>query len=259
MHKKLILFLLILSVISLRADVLIINGLTHIFTTSAGQVLSGRIELQNNSGEPARVRVYLTDYFFNHTGSTEYLEAGSLQRSNATWIELQAPEVTVPGNSNMTYSFSVAVPSDENLSGTYWGVIMVEPMVDFADEEIEGITVRTKTRYAIQIVTNFGEPESRSIEIVGRSLSNVNGVYSLIMDIKNTSDWWMRPEVSASIYNQTGEVVGEFIGNSLRLYPQTSGRFVVPFDSLSPGDYRVLALIRDGEDVWGAQYSMKIE
>ncbi|PNS37464.1 MULTISPECIES: hypothetical protein [unclassified Mesotoga] len=259
MSKKFVLFLLMLSVITLRADVLIINGLTHIFAASSGQVLSGRIELQNNASEPAIVRFYLTDYFFHHTGSTEYPEAGSLQRSNANWIELQAPEVTVPGNSNMTYSFSVIVPSDENLSGTYWGVIMVEPMIAFADEELEGITVRTKTRYAVQVVTNFGEPESRSIEIVGRSLSNNDGVYSLIMDIKNTSDWWMRPEVSASIFNQAGEVVGEFMGNTLRLYPQTSGRFVVPFEGLSPGDYRVLALIRDGEDVWGAQYSMKIE
>ncbi|HQN29044.1 MAG TPA: hypothetical protein PLT43_10785, partial [Mesotoga sp.] len=84
-------------------------------------------------------------------------------------------------------------------------------------------------------------------------------LYSLNMDIQNTGNWWMRPELSASVFNQSGETVGEFMGNSMRLYPGTSGHFVVSFVDLAPGDYRVLALIRDGEDVWGAQYSMKIE
>jgi hypothetical protein len=257
--RKIVLLIFILAVVLVRADILIINGLTHIFQASPGQVLSGVIELQNNSTDPARVRIYLSDYFFYHTGSTEYPEAGSLQRSNANWIELQTPEITVPGNSNLTYSFSAVVPSDESLSGTYWAVIMVEPIDDFKDDEVEGITVRTKTRYAIQVVTNFGEPQVKSVAILGRSLSKNNGLYSLNMDIQNTGNWWMRPELSASVFNQSGETVGEFRGNSIRLYPGTSGHFVVSFVDLVPGDYRVLALIRDGEDVWGAQYSMKIE
>ncbi len=80
---------------------------------------------------------------------------------------------------------------------------MVEPTDDFKDDEVEGITVRTKTRYAIQVVTNFGEPQAKSVAILGRSLSKNNGLYSLNMDIQNTGNWWMRPELSASVFNQS--------------------------------------------------------
>jgi len=131
--------------------------------------LSGVIELCTTRWTQ-HVSIYLSDYFFYHTGSTEYPEAGSLQRSNANWIELQAPEITVPGNANLTYNFSAVVPSDESLSGTYWAVIMVEPTDDFKDDEVEGITVRTKTRYAIQVVTNFGSLKPRACDFRKKSI-----------------------------------------------------------------------------------------
>lgn len=45
MIKKIVLLIFILAFISVKADILIINGLTHIFQASPGQVLSGVIEL----------------------------------------------------------------------------------------------------------------------------------------------------------------------------------------------------------------------
>lgn len=259
MFKRISVFVFLLIFVAVGADVLIINGLTHAFNTSAGQVLSGEIQLQNNGSESARVRFYITDYFFYYTGSTQYPEAGSLERSNADWIELQAPEITIPANSSLNYSFSVIVPTDESLYGTFWGVIMVEPVTEFLEETSEGITMRTLARYAVQIVTNLGNPDNKSIVIIGRSLEKEDDLYSLALDIENTGDWWLRPQVSARVFDSTGVTIGEFSGNSLRLYPGTSGHFRVPFEGLAPGSYSVLALIRDGEDAWGAQYSMMIE
>ena len=64
MIKKIVLLIFILAFISVKADILI-NKRTHTyFSGLSRQVLSGVIELQNNSMDPARVRIYLSDYFF---------------------------------------------------------------------------------------------------------------------------------------------------------------------------------------------------
>ena len=260
MKMKTIAIIIVVLIASLAAaDVLITNGLTHVFSAGPGSVLSGRINLQNTSAEPARVRFYIRDYFFDYTGWTGYGEPGELERSNADWLELQAPEITVPASAETSFNFSIVVPEDQDFRGTFWSVIMVEPTIIYDDEDSPGVTVRTMTRYAIQIVTNFGEAVENNVSIVGRGLSDKEGIRTLFLDIQNTGDWLLRPAVSARVFDSAGAMIGEFEGESFRLYPGTSRRFNVVLNELSPGNYTVLALIRDGDEVWGAQYSMSIE
>ena len=68
--------------------------------------------------------------------------------------------LSVPANGTVQVNYTVAVPDDENLSGTYWSVMMVEgipagsPESSNPDDSAKnvGVGIRQVFRYGIQLV-----------------------------------------------------------------------------------------------------------
>jgi hypothetical protein len=65
----------------------VIGSLKRVHTVNPGETVRGQIKLQNNDATDQEVRIYQTDYLFNHQEQTYYDEPGSNKRSNASWIE----------------------------------------------------------------------------------------------------------------------------------------------------------------------------
>ena len=106
----------------------VIGGLTREATLQPGGRTEGRIILRNNSNEPQEVKVYQTDYLFWADGRNEYGEPGSTPRSNARWIVHSPQQLTLPPKGTESVDYALQVPAQEGLSGTYWSVLMVEPI-----------------------------------------------------------------------------------------------------------------------------------
>ena len=115
------------------------------------------------------------------------------------------------------------------------------------------------SRYAIQVVTHIGDSGEPTINIADRKLQKDESGYSLIMDIENVGQRWVRPVISAELYSEGGILIGSFDSGRYRIYPSTSVRANISLGKPSPGLYKLLVLIEGDDNIWGAQYSLKID
>jgi len=244
------------------SQVVVTNGLAHDFTASQGSVLKGEIILYNSEKSIENIRVYQSDYAFYADGTSIYPEPGTLERSNALWIDFSPAYATILPETGFTINYTVHVPStkDASLTGTYWSVIMVEPVVNKNETVSENsANIVTIVRYAIQIVVNIDDTGEKKIQILNGQFVKKNDGYVLELDIENVGERGLRPTLKVELYDSTGNFIRDFIGDCFRLYPETSARFKADLGALSKGDYFLLALIDNDDIVWGSRYTVSVK
>jgi len=240
------------------------NGLSHKIIVQPGQEATEIISIVNSGEEPVKVTLYKKDYFYYFENSkqlTSYSSPSSLAQSNASWISIQTPEVLISPGEESDIPFTVSVPNQSGLKGTYWSMIMVEPSVAESEVSKGKITIKNTIRYGIQVSTTVGVPETgdKKMDILSRTLSKDGDASYLQLVLKNTGIFGLNPSITMRAYdNETGSLTGEFEGNSGFLYPGTSKLYTIPFEGLKPGKYKIIVLIQDGDDVWGAQYNANL-
>jgi hypothetical protein len=264
-----ILFLTAL-LLALRAgfagDVCLVGGLSREATLAPGGKSEGRIILQNNADQPREVKVYQTDYLFYADGKNVYGEPGSIPRSNCSWITFTPRQFVIGPKETYSVYYTVQVPSDPALLGTYWSILMVEPLPEggeappIAKDGEAQVGIRTVLRYGIQFVTNIGDTGTRALKFTDKQLITNGNERTLQLDIENTGERWLRPSIWAELYDANGVSIGRFDGGRLRLYPGCSGRFKIDLSQVPPGSYQALTVADNGDDyVFGAQFKLEIK
>ena len=257
-----IILALTLGAVGAHASISISDGLTRDFHLCPGEVKEGIIEVRNSSDEPQRVRLYQTDYLFFADGSNHYDDPGTTVRSNADWIVFSPQEVEIAPRGTAQVLFRITVPQDETLVGTYWSMLMAEPVPDVPDPEMDtgtpAVGVRMVIRHGIQIsVTIDGEGE-KMVQPHGNLEKLAEGTF-LHLDLDNTGEFLVRPAVWAEIYNAGGELTERQTSDPLRIYPGCSVRHKFGLE-LAPGAYQALVVIDNGGgEVWGTQYNLEID
>lgn len=263
--KKILILGLIISIFlfpQISYAVSVTSGLTEEVVVSPGEKIEGVITLQGGENEEV-VRLYQTDYLFYADGRTLYNDPATTPRSNASWITIYPSEVTVPPQGEVTVNYQIQVPEEE-LSGTYWSMIMVEPQApppaELTPEEGEvQLGIRTVLRYGIQVATHLGGSGKRELNILDRQVSQEGEDYILALDLENTGERWLRPAVRAEIYDEEGMLLAKKEGGQYRIYPGTSVRATLNLGVLSPGKYKILVVMDNGDQyIWGAQYSLNL-
>lgn len=248
----------------LSAQVLVVGGLTREATVQPGGKTEGKIILRNTSDKPQEVRLYQTDYLFWADGRTDYGEPGKSPRTNARWIGYTPKQLTLAPNGTDSIYYTIEVPKEDNLSGTYWSMLMVEPI---SGETIEppktkdrpSIGIRTVSRYAIQIVTHIGDTGKRDIKFLDKTVLIEEGKKTLQIDIENTGERWLIPLVWAELYDEKGVSIGRFDGGRLRIYPGCSVRYRIDLSNVPEGKYKAIIVADNGDEyIFGAQYDLKL-
>ncbi len=258
-----------LFVSCLHAQISVIGELSQDKDARPGEAYSGSIVVRNETNEPQEAKVYQTDYTFQFDGTNNYGDPGSVPRSNAKWIAFSPSFLTLPPQSTMTVNFTVNVPKTNGgakLVGTYWSMIMVEGIQkgsaesSLAKKDQKAQMGITQTiRYGIQIATTIAGTGSKKIQFVGATIvTKKDGKPALQIDIQNTGDIGMRPDVYVELFNQQGASLGKFPGVKYRIYPSTSVRQLIDVSTIPPGTYKALVVVdAGGDDIFGAQYSLK--
>jgi len=261
-----ILVLGLLLIGSASAEVQLLSNLTSEAALAPGGRREGRILLQNTGGAAATVRVYQTDYLFHCDGANYYDTPGSSTRSNCSWITFSPQQFDIPPKETLAVRYALQVPNDQKLSGTYWSMLMVEPIANETNAPLEAedghiqVGLRTVIRYGIQIVTNIGDTGRREIKVADKKLVTNDGKRLLQLDVQNTGERWLRPVVWAEVYDEKGEYVGRFGGARTRIYPGCSTRNLIDLSALRAGKYNALVVVdNQDESVWGARYVLQIE
>ena len=143
----------------LRAQIAVLSSTVEERVAAPGERYTGTITIINTTKQPQTARVYQTDYRFAFDGTSNFDEPGSSVRSNASWITPQLTHVVVPPSSRVTVPYSVAIPANDSLRGTYWSTVMVEglpadPGATSRNDGKPSMDVGAVIRYAVQVATH---------------------------------------------------------------------------------------------------------
>lgn len=248
-----------------HAAIQLTGGLTKEFEVEPGRSYEGSIEIKNPEDGPREVKAFQTDYFFYADGRALYEEAGSQARSNAPWIIVSPSQVVIPAGETVSIHFSIQVPDDATMKGTYWSTIIVEPVPESSPESTlnaatePGLGIRQTLRYAVQIVTHIGTTGSRSLKFNQVALKSEEGKRILNIDAENTGERWLRGSLWMELYDSSGVSLGKFDGGRQRMYPGTSARFTVDLTDVKGATYKALVVVDcGGDDVFGANLSLAL-
>jgi hypothetical protein len=238
------------------------GGLTYEMKASPGQTYDGSIVLKNTGDEIVEAKLYQTDYQFFCDGNNTYGEPGSMVRSNADWIVFEPKRLTLSPLEEVAIQYTVYVPKEDTLCGSFWCMIMVEevPMISPELLEEESVGISTVMRYGIQMITHIDDTGMRQLKFLAADLMMIEGARVLQIDIENTGERWLRPFVWVEVYDTEGKFINKFEGKKLRTFPGTSIRQRIDVSELPGGSFRALVVADCGDDdMFGIQYTLKID
>jgi hypothetical protein len=261
----LLLLLLPLPALGAAASVHVVGGLTRESTVALGAKSEGELLLQNSSDQPARVRTYQTDYLFYADGRNLYGEPGTDPRSNASWISFSPRELEVAAKSTTAVHYQLQVPATGDLVGTYWSILMVEPMAGPApapamEKDKVAVGITTVIRYAVQIVTHVGEGGSRELRFTEAHLATQEGRRRLEVAAENSGQSGLSPLLWVELFDLQGARLGRFEATRRRIYPGCSVRYQIDLSTVAPGEYHALLVADNGDEhVFGARYKLEVK
>lgn len=253
-----------LAAASAFGGIAVIGSLARHHTTKPGDAFEGIILVKNTADTPLELGISQTDYRFTADGSNHYDKAGTHPRSNAPWLSVNPARAVVPAQGTISVYYRGKVPSSPALAGTYWSMLMIEPVATPApelDHQKDKITVGLQTvmRYAIQVVTEIGETGKEQLAIIDKAILTQDGSHSLQMDVANTGERIQIPMLWVDLFNASGVSIGRFEGGKRRIYPDCSSRYAVSLAGVPAGKYTALVVMDGGGDyVTGAQYSFEL-
>jgi hypothetical protein len=249
-----------------KAGVSIIGSLTHQKKAKLGETYEGSIILINKDVQPQEVKIYQTDYLCYFNGTNDYGAPGKLKRSNATWLSFSPQRIIIPSKSTATVNYTVKVPNDPNLVGTYWSMLMVEEIPKSSPESSQAEQVQSQVaitqiiRYGIQMITDIGDTGEQNLKFVETKLLRENEKRLLRVDIENTGQKWLRPYLWVELYDESGKHIGRFETDRNRIYPGASVRYKIDLSDVPQGSYQALVVADCGGDcIFGANYTLKFE
>lgn len=262
-----ILALLLLASCAMCAQGVYPEGeLTRMFTLQTGEKADDTISVRNITDTAASIKIYQTDFIAFADGRTQYGEPGSVLRSNSSWITHTPHQLTVPAKSSVDVYYTVQVPKDNSLHGTYWSILMIEPSSD-SEFNTAGSTagkpnvgIRTIVRYAVKIVVHIGSSGTNEIKIANRQVVIKDSEQHLQIDVENTGERLVNPSIRLELYDNLGKQVCTREAEQCRILPGCSARQAISLTGVTSGAYNALVVFDNGDEyVWGAQYKLDVK
>jgi len=253
--------LLILQ-IPLIGQIAVDGELTRHKETNPGDVYEGIISIHNKGDKEEQAKVYLRDFSFSADGQMTYGEPDDNERTNANWITFSPSNILLPPGGREDIKYTVRVPDYEELTGTYWSMLFIEDVPkaqSIEPDPDQTISIMQVVRFGIQIITDMEGEALAQLKFMNTKFTNEESGKFLNIQIENTGNKWLTPELYAELYNELGEFVGRFEGEKARLYPSTSVSRTFDLSSVTEGTYRVLVIADCGEDLlFGGKYTLVI-
>lgn len=238
------------------------SGLTQEYTATPGERIEGSISLSNSNNGPARVRTNHNDYLFNHEGRNSFPEAGSQERSNAKWITWHSPQTFDIGPKSVSkLKFTVDIPKDPKLCGTYWSILFVEEegITPTAPKD-RHVAVTTKVRYGVQVITHIDESGEADLKIISQEITEKEGEKLLKIGVENVGTRSTRPEGALTLFDKKGTKLKQITGNRANIFPGCSHSFYFDLEEVQKGEYQSLIVFEGkSDDIFGVMKDLTVE
>lgn len=254
-----LLYLLLFVSSNSFASIVILNGLTHTHEIANGNVITGKIQVQNNGKKEAKILIYLEDLLVSCDKQVDYAKINSHNRSLGEWISMNVQEKIIQSNEVYEISYSISMPKDVKYSGSYWSAIMIEG-VDPIKEDIEkGVKIDSKIRYALQIIANVGNIENSKISFENIGFTKKDStIQQLNVKLKNNGAFVSNTKLSIEIYDNSGKQLKTIESSLRRIYPEKCNDFEILIKDLPKGTYNGVLIADNGKDLYGANVTLEI-
>lgn len=230
--------------------------MVQVHSVQSGQMVSGQIVLTNNTDLPETIEVELFDYKPMAGGKSDFLKPGTIERSNANWLESPQTKVVIPAKSNTIYNYTLKAPQDLK-EGTYWSLLRFVPEVS-NQNQTNSITQRVA--YGVQIIARASTKSEGSVELTNTKVHTEQEMKRLACDVRNTSSIDMLLESQLEVYNAQGTLVMKAKGVTQRIYPETELTYNFDITKLEKGSYQAFVILDDSNsNYFGIQKQINVE
>lgn len=226
-----------------------VSALTYTGDFQPGESRDIKLTLINERDVAEKVDLQICDYACNCKGEHFYEEPGKMKRTNASWITLNQEHVTLEPKDQYDVFYTITAPKDPDLGGSFWSVLLIEP-ADPVQQMIEsesGYCVNVKIRYAHHIVTNLGKRKPK-LKIIQKEINELEGKKYLSLDVDNVGELFVSPKLMLKLYDSKGNLKSTLEGQSERLYPGNSQRYLLAMDGVEAGKYTGFLLLDNGDN-----------
>ncbi|KMQ65980.1 hypothetical protein ACM39_16315 [Chryseobacterium sp. FH2] len=252
MTKRILLFIIIiLPCCFLQANIVILNGLTHNYKVENGKVYKGKITIENTDNKPQNIKIFLQDFTYQADGSIHYTTPQTNIKTNANWIRLNTNLITLKAKEKTEVYYEITVPEQIKESGSYWSVIIVEPVEEIKpNENKEGVNITSVVRYAIQVITDYDAENAKpNLKFESVKIDKENGKQILKIAIANNGNLYCKPTASIEIYSRkNGQKIGSFTSHAMGVLPQTSKSFQIDISKIPPDKYKAVIIATDEDE-----------
>ncbi|WP_407510106.1 hypothetical protein [Elizabethkingia anophelis] len=232
----------------LHASIVVLNGLTHNYKVENGHIYKGKIAIENTGIASQNVKIYLQDFSYKSDGSMNYTAPLTNIKTNADWIKLNTNLITLRGKEKTEVYYEIIVPEKITQPGSYWSVLIVEPVDDIKPSDKKmGINITSVVRYAIQIITDYGTENIKpDLKFESIKMEHLENKRLLKIAIANMGNIYCKPTVSAELYNsKSGQKISTLTGIPMGLLPTTSKSFYIDISKIPPDKYNAVIIATD--------------
>ncbi len=263
MKRKILSFfmmwMMIGTAVPLWSAVFISGPLDHDFELAPGAKLEGTITLINPDDHEADVKLYQVD--LEDCGKTTTCGApGSAPRSNALWVSLgDSDYVTLQPHETKEIKYKIEIPMKRGLHGTYWSVIMVEPVKPAVLDKQKGFTIASIIRYGVQIITSLGDEGEWDISVAEKAIESQKDRRVFTLSIKNSGTRAFKAPVFFQMFSKSGTNVMKTKTLARRIFPDSVIQFSfdIPND-IAAGEYQILLFLENDDDFVGVEYDVTL-
>ncbi|OJU80001.1 MAG: hypothetical protein BGO10_06840 [Chlamydia sp. 32-24] len=222
------------------------------------QKLQSSITLSNDQAIPKEIHLKLVDYSYNANGETFFLKPGTLTRSNAAWIKLQKDHVILPPHSTQEIFYTIHVPNDPLLQGTYWSLILVEPQINALPTPNEQLNLLVQVRYGFQILCHIGQGIGK-LKFIKKELQTRENKSFITFDVHNSGEIYLKPKIILKIFDEQGKLFKTFSTNEEKIYPETSVRYSIELKGLPSNTYTAFSILDAGKkQIFTEQFKLQV-
>lgn len=256
--KKLPTFLLILALISMKypsfASVIILNGLTHVFSGNSGDELRGEVVLLNSSDEEQMVFFEINEVLFSCETPRIFTDKNPHEQSSSNWFLGESMSVLLSPREKYVYRFSMLVPKNKIEAGSYWSMLMITVENPIRQETLtNSVGLDTKIRYGVGLLTHVGNFDSVDLGFGSIELDtdSTHTRKTLSVSIKNAGDFIEGVAMTLEIYDAGGKKIKKFETKRNMVFPGFCRSYDINISELPAGEYQCLLLADSRDDFTG--------
>lgn len=246
------------------ANVIILNGLTHVHNGQKGKQIKGEIILQNlNKINSQRVIIYLQDVTQSCDGKTIFSNSGTNLRTLGNWISFNTTEKLLNPNEKFVITYEINIPQEINIEnvdyGSFWSALMIDVDKPINEDNQYGVQINSKIRYGVQIITNVGERVNPEIQFENIEIAKkLEGKNTVNVIVRNNGLYLVQPTLILELFDKNGNSIKKAEALFKKVYPLNCKGFEILLENVPVGDYDAVLVADYGSDIFGTNITISI-